>query len=49
MDEIERLKRILAARTDSEGKPLSGYKLNVADIKARIADLEAEGAWFYII
>lgn len=49
MDEIDRLKRLLAARSDSDGKPLPGYKANVAELKNRIANLEAKGSWFHMI
>lgn len=39
---LEELRRKLAARTTGEGKPATGFKANVAAIKAEVARLEAD-------
>lgn len=40
-DRLADLRRKLAARTDREGKPKGGWAVNVAELKAEIARLEA--------
>jgi hypothetical protein len=41
---IDVLRRRLAARTDSDGKPLPGFAENVAAIKAEITRMEGNRA-----
>lgn len=43
-DRLEVLRRRLAARTDHRGKPLPGFKENVAALREEIARLEGEDA-----
>jgi hypothetical protein len=40
MSRLEKLKTMLAARTDAEGKAIQGYAQNVADIRKEIERLE---------
>lgn len=42
VNELERLKAMLKARTDRDGKPKYGFKRNTEEIRARIAELEGK-------
>lgn len=41
-NELEKLRAMLKARTDRDGKPKYGFSTNVKEIKARIAELEGK-------
>jgi hypothetical protein len=47
--ELERLQKLLEARTNPDGTARAGYKHNTAHIQARVAQLQKKGGESFVV